>query len=332
MNNKRYSTKSIIEAGLMSIMVFLIMMITTYVPVIGGLGAFVMPLPITILYLRHSKGIAILAVVVSGFLIAVFNNFIVAIGTIALYGISGVALGYCISKQYKAIKTILIISIANLFGIIIDFSLSIYVLLGTTLTQLISQIIDEFKEALTIYDKLGMDVSNNPVYQQFQQIDVHTIFVNLPGIVMFAAIIISWLNYIVSKKILKRFRYTVNDLPPFSQWFLDNRVGALLIAVICIGIIMQSKGIGAGEYIFYSAIALLQQVLMIVGFSIISYYLINKFNITKRMTTFICIIMFVFQLTNIAFFLGLFDLVFDIRGLDPNSLGNAIRNRMKKSQ
>lgn len=57
MENKN-STRSIVEAGLMSAMVLVLMLLNAYVPVLGYMGLFILPLPITMLVVRHNLKVA----------------------------------------------------------------------------------------------------------------------------------------------------------------------------------------------------------------------------------------------------------------------------------
>ncbi|GIM28960.1 membrane protein [Clostridium polyendosporum] len=330
MKKSKYTTISIVEAGLMSIIIFLLMMMTSFVPVLGMVGMFLLPLPITLLYLRYNKAVAFLAIMVSAILIAIFNNPITAIGLAALYGFSGIAMGYSISRKMKALKIIGIVFMSNLIGILIDYGLYVYVTLGISLTSLIQQIVDSIKQSINIYKSMGLDTSNNPAYQALEQLDVHTILTILPSAIIVSVFMLSLINYVITKSILSRFKYEIDSIPHFTKWYLDNRVGAVLIILVCIGIILNSKHILIGEYIFYSSLSLFQFVIMFIGLSISAYFLKYRFNISNKIIIVICIFLFFSQLSMILFYLGLLDMLFDIRAIDPNSLGNALRNKFKK--
>lgn len=330
MRKNKYTTISIVEAGLMSIIIFLLMMMTSFIPVLGMVGIFLLPLPITLLCLRYNKAVAFLATIVSAILIAIFNNPITAIGLAALYGFSGMAMGYCISRKMKSLKILAIVFASNLIGILIDYGLYVYVTLGISLTSLMQQIVDSFKQSMNLYKSIGLDTSNNPAYKALEQLDVHTILVMLPGAIIVSVLMLSLINYVITKSILSRFKYQMDSIPSFTRWYLDNRIGAMLIILICIGIILNSKHILIGEYIFYSSLSLFQFVIMFIGLAVLVYFLKYRFNLSKGIIIIISIFLFFSQLSVILFYLGLFDMLFDIRGLDPNSLGNALRNKFKK--
>ena len=63
MNNSLNNTRAMVEAALMSVLVFMMLLIVALVPGLGQLGAFILPVPITIVYLRHNKKIALSTII-----------------------------------------------------------------------------------------------------------------------------------------------------------------------------------------------------------------------------------------------------------------------------
>ena len=49
MENKQYSTRAIIEAALISVIISVIMIITGYLPIVSFIGALILPIPVAIL-------------------------------------------------------------------------------------------------------------------------------------------------------------------------------------------------------------------------------------------------------------------------------------------
>ena len=65
MQNKVYSTKAIVEAALISVIISVIMIITGYLPYFSFIGIFILPIPVTILYIRHNYKVTITAILLS---------------------------------------------------------------------------------------------------------------------------------------------------------------------------------------------------------------------------------------------------------------------------
>ncbi|MEW8955343.1 YybS family protein [Clostridium sp.] len=335
MYNKKHNTQSTVEVGIMSALIIVMFMIVTYVPVIGGLFLFVIPLPITVLFIKHNYKVSLAAIIVSSILIAILNNPIQAIGSAILYGSTGLTIGYCIKNNKSSIFTIGVQGIVSLIGIILNYSLTIYVIMGTSLYSIIETQINAFKSSFDmvkgIYESAGVPVDSNPMFNMMTQITPELILTILPGAIIIAALLVSYFNYIVTKNVLKRLRIEVNSIRPFSLWYIDNRIGALLITIVILGMMIANYNMTIGHYIFNSSVMVLNISMILIGMAVITYYLRNKFKLSKGVV--ILILVFAFMnpsLSQIIFLIGIGDLIFDFRKLDENSLSNALEKYVKK--
>lgn len=330
MNNNFNKTKSIVEAGLMAVMVFIIMMIVALVPGVGNIGSFILPVPITILYLRYDKKVAFSCIIVSSILIGIFYSPVMALASMLHYGLMGVILGYAVKSKKSAKITFLYLFLSNLIGTLINLALYIYVFMGINLGKLLQPVIDSFKTSADLVEKMGLiNEQNKQVIDMMKSIDINMILAVIPAAFVLASLLNAFLNYIITKSILRRFKWEMEKLPPFTHWYVDNRLGAFLIVCSCLGIILSSKAIDPNQYIFNTAYMILLMLLTIQGISILAFFLKFKINMAKGFIIAICIFVGFSQLNTFLFLIGLVDLIMDIRGIDPNSLGNAIRNKFK---
>jgi uncharacterized protein YybS (DUF2232 family) len=327
MNNNKHTARSTVEAGLMSIVVFVLFLITAYVPGIGSLGSFILPIPIALLYIRHNRVVSILCIVVSTILISMFVDPMSAISSVAVYGLSGLALGFSVSRGFKSTFTMVITSITNIIGYLISWYIIIYVIMNINLTKMIQQIIDLLKQSAEMSKNMAVNSANNPLYDQIKNLDVNFFLFMIPGTVIMLAVITAILNYLVAQKLLKNFNIKLSPIRGFKEWYLDNRVGALIIVFVCIGIVLQSKKIYIGNYIYSSSMYIFNYAFVIVGAAVTFYYLTEKFNVKKALAGVICGFFVISGFQVFLLYVGLIDLLIDIRGLDPNSLGNALRRK-----
>lgn len=68
---EKNKSKSIVEAGIMSAITFVLMMLTS-LPGIGTIISFAIPIPIALLYLKYNLKTSICSIVISGILIGFF--------------------------------------------------------------------------------------------------------------------------------------------------------------------------------------------------------------------------------------------------------------------
>lgn len=330
MNNNLSKTRSIVEAGLMAVMVFIIMMVVALVPGLGSFGSFILPVPITILYLRYDKKLALSCIIVSSILIGIFYNPIMALASAVYYGLIGLVLGYTVKNKKSSNVTFLFLFLSNLIGNLINLGLYIYIFMGINLNKVLQPMIDSFRDSAELMEKMGLNnEQNKQVIDAMKSIDMKMIMVMIPAAFILASLLNSFLNYVITKSILRRFKWEMESLPPFTHWYMDNRIGAFLIVCSCLGIILSSKAIDTNQYILNTAYSVLVMLLTLQGISILAFFLKFKAKMQKGFIIAICIFMGFSQLNRFLFLMGLIDLIMDIRGIDPNSLGNAIRNKFK---
>ncbi|GLC30438.1 YybS family protein [Clostridium omnivorum] len=330
MQNRVYNTKAIVEAGLISGIIVILMLITGYVPVISVVGTLMLPVPVTLLYIRHGYKVAITAIVVSTVLTAMMFNPVTALLSALSFGLIGITLGYCIKKETKASTTILLLSLVSLVVSVLTIVLTIALIQKTTFTSFITKSINDMNTAMKMSSDMLKDMYKNigMTQDQLKQLDMLTSMFSVENIMrllgagfIIQAFMSAYVNYVFSKAILKRFKYEMKPMTSFSRLYLDSRVGVIILLPVLIGIILMKKSIPAGEYIFYSATYIMQLVFLIIGMSVVVYFLKNKFNLQRP----IIILIIVFTALNpvfsqIFFYVGLIDMLMDFRKINPNRI------------
>ncbi|WP_099336170.1 YybS family protein [Clostridium cadaveris] len=333
MKNKNYNTKAVVEAGLMCALVVVIFLMNMYLPIFGFIGLFILPIPITILYLRHDFKIALTSVAVSAILISMMSSVVSAVSSSVLYGGSALAVGYCIKNHKGVTRTLIYSSIAMLIGTVVNFALMIYVTYNSSLSAIIQEYIDMMKESMDmvsgLYQSIGVDMANNPMMESLNKITPDVLMMMVPAILIISSLIQAYINYGITRKILNRFNYDVPKFRPFNQWYIDNRIGAgVLIALMLANIIHNY--IPGSAYVVFTLAYILQTMCMILGISVVYNWFVKRGSSNKLILT--MLILFAFTnplLTRIAYFIGLADLIVDFRKLDPNSLSIAIQEWIK---
>ena len=322
-------SKPLVEAALMAAITFILMMLTTF-PIFDAIGVFLIPIPIALLYLRHSKKVAWLSTIVSGILLGVFYSPFAGIQSIIVYGLMGITLGYCIKNNKSPVKTLVFLIGVNAFGSILQLTLGLAVFSKISLNDFLQQVVDTFQEVINTISSMGI---NNPAAEQvleiYKAIDVNFLMMILPLILISQIIIGAFLNVTIAKSILKKLGYKMESLPPFSTWYLDTRFGAVLILICCIATILKVKNVPYGDTAFFTAYYMLLFAFVIQGLSVVSYFLKNKLKLTNGFIVLIEVMIMLSSLVMFVFILGLSDLIMDIRGVDPNSLGTYIRSKIK---
>ena len=333
MKNKNYNTKAVVEAGLMCALVVVIFLMNMYLPIFGVIGLFILPIPITMLYLRHDFKLALTSVVVSTILTSMMSSIISAIGSAALYGISALVVGYCIKNRKGATRTIIYLSVAMFIGTVVNFALMIYVTYNSSLTSIIQEYIDMMKESMDmvsgLYQSMGVDMANNPMMESINNVTPDILMMMIPAMLIISSLIQAFINYAITGKILKRFKYDVPKFRPFNQWYIDNRIGAGILIALMVTNIFRNYIPGAVN-IVVTLVYILQIMCMTLGIAVVYNWFVKRGSANKLILTMLILFVFINPLlTQIAYFVGLADLIIDFRKLDPNSLSIAIQEWIK---
>ncbi|SHK56910.1 Uncharacterized conserved protein YybS, DUF2232 family [Clostridium cavendishii DSM 21758] len=324
------NTKSIVEAAIISALVCVLIILSMGVPGLSGIGKFVISIPITILYIRHKHRTTLLSSIVTLMLTSIIFNPIIAVGSVIMFYIMGIILGICIERNMSAGKTLLFMTLAIFLGSVIDGAIYIYGFIGKDIYSLIKEQLDLLKSSFESSKALITNQEQyNMTLELINSIDVNTILYFLPGFIFISSILYAFLNIIITKKVGKKFDINMKPMPKFSNWYVDNRLGAGMIALCCIGILLISKDINIGNYIYNSVYLSFAIVMVVQGISILYFMLVDKHKMKQGLFIFFIVLLFMTQMIKMTFFLGVIDLIIDIRGIDPNSLGNAIRNKFK---
>ena len=319
MHKENFDTKSVVEAGLISSLIVVIMLITIYVPLFAIVGTFILPIPVTVLYLRHNAKITLGAVVVSAVLIAMLYNPISALTTSMLFGATGLTLGYCIKNKKKVWITLVMLAVVSAVATMIDFSIYITFISKEGFVGFINQNLQIMRESIDAASKMGM--SKAQLEQLNQTYDIFTpefIVEIIPSILLIGGVTSAYINYNVTRGILKRFKYEIEPVPPFSTLYINNRIGTVILIVVIAGTLMSRGNMYLGKYILISSQLILEMVLLIEGISLAAYGLRNKLKMSKLFTVLIILITASTVATSMMFvFAGLMDMIVDFRKLDP---------------
>ena len=329
MENKNYSTKAIVEASLISVIISVIMIITGYLPVVSFIGTLLLPIPVAILYIRHNNKITITAIFLSIILTSLVYNPIMAVYSSITYSIIGITLGYCVKKNKKSSITLLFLSMGCAISNILTIAFSMLLIEKVSFVNFVSKNLEFMKQTMKVsLDQAkalygGMGVSQEQLnlldknFEIINKVDVMLVLALIPGAILMFSFISAYLNYIVSRAILNKLNYKMEEVLPFGKVYVSNIVGAVLIGIVCIGVILSTKKIPGGNYILNSSQILVQFVFIINGLAASTYFLRVKRNLPKPIVVLILALTMFSPLGNIYFSIGLMEMAFDFRKLDP---------------
>jgi len=329
MKNKGYSTKAIVEVSLISVIISVIMIVTGYLPIVSFIGTLILPIPVAILYIRHNNKITITAIVLSIILTSLVYNPIMAIYSAITYSVIGITLGYCVKNNKKSSITLLFLAIGSAISIVLTIAFSMLFIEKVSFINFLSNKLEFMKQTMQVSlegaKKLYIQGGVTPQqlklldenFEMIKKTDVMLLLAVIPTAIYIFSLISAYLNYIVSKAVFVKLNYKMDKVLPFSRVYVPNLVGAVLIGMVCIGIILSSKQIPGGVFIQNSSQFLVMNVFVINGIAASTYFLRVKRNLSKPIVVLIIVLTMLSPLRNIYFSIGLMEMAFDFRKLDP---------------
>lgn len=327
MKNKNIRTKSMVEAALLSVLIVIATAANLYLPFFEFLGVVIVPLIVSILFIRHDFKVTILAVISSFICIILIGNVWAAFVFICLDVLPGLALGYSIKKEKSVLYTLITTAIAYIVGMFLAFFLASKFIFNVDLSSAIDETVKMYNEKMKLvleqYKQLGIGEDKllelrNKMPKLTRELIIHT----FPGYMMVIAMIFSFINYIVAGTILSKLNIKINKIKNFTSWHVNDKVAAITIGFMAIGVIMKSKSVPGSEYILYTATIVGGFIFFILGISVIVYLLKYKYKISKTKMFIIILITFIFSISSIYFIMGIMDSIFNIRKLIEDFRGN----------
>jgi len=323
MHNQKYSTKAIVEAGLLSTLMVALMLMTINLPLFSRLSTIILPIPIAVLCVRHNYNVAAGAVFTSGVLMGMLYNPVAALINAVMFGLAGMTLGYCLKSKKGSWLTLTLVAAAVAAATMIDMALIVTFVYKMGFVEFLNQTVQMFRDSMEkayeFYRQSGLQESQIKQMQETMGIFTAEYVVQLlPASLALISFVFSYLILMFTEMILKRLQYEVINLQPFSTLYINNRIGTVLLLFVIAGALMNNSGIAIGNTIAGASRYLVGVVLVVDGTALASYYLRNRFRFSKLVTGLI-IVLTVTTPVFLMFYIiaGLSDMILDFRKLDP---------------
>lgn len=320
----RNNSRRIVEAGLFAALTVIMAFFVFFVPLIGMIGVAALPIPFAILYIRHDFKVALTSLIASIVLISITMGIQRGISLGSMYGPTGLILGYCFKYKIKMSRSIFLLAVVSIIGYALNFSFYLLFIDKNFFIDTINMTIKSFRDSMERSLQMAGTTTGSPQYDQLkQQLDIITpefLLYLLPAFLVVYGFVVGFINFIVTRSILKKLRYEVIEVSAYDRVYIDNRLGALLIIVTCVGIILDRRNLVIGKYILTSGAIVMQFALLIVGSAVVNYYAKHKFNMNKTSAIVITVALVLPPMNTFVIYIGLADLILDFRKVDPNRL------------
>ena len=309
----RKSVTPTIEGGLLVAITVILGLVTVYVPLIGMLVEFFCAVPLAVLTTRQGTGKGLTALFVSFLLLAMLISPIPAIRLSLGFGFCGVALGWCVRKNFGAVRIFFTIMVVASAAQVFSLGFLIAVMDVNLIDMQIEMLRKSFAESFAMYESLGVDPQRIGEAKAQVEPALQTIAFLMPTLIMLTALINSVAVWLTAHWIFPKLQMKIPKLPPFAQW----RFPVLFLYTAIIGGLGMYWGVTRGWTEIQEISLNLTIVSMLIGLlqglallsAIFDRYKIST--LVRRIIYVILILnMFLLQLVAIT---GLIDMIFDYR-------------------
>ncbi|MBQ4403593.1 MAG: YybS family protein [Selenomonadaceae bacterium] len=302
-----------VEGGLFVAITVIMGLVTVYVPILGMFLEFFCAVPLALLTARQGAGKGLTALVVAFILLAILISPLLAARIVLSFGICGVALGWCVKKNFGAVRIFLTTLIVASAAQVLSLWLLLVIMDVNFIETQVEMVRESFNESFAMYEGMGVDkVRINEAKSQVEPA-LQTLTFLMPTLLMLSALINSVAVWFTSKWIFPKLQMKLPTMPPFAEW----KFPALFFYTGIIGGLGIYWGLTRGWTEIYEISLNLTIVSMIIGLlqglALLSF-IFDRYKISKIMRRIFYVIlvlnMFLLQLVAIT---GLVDMLFDYR-------------------
>jgi uncharacterized protein YybS (DUF2232 family) len=304
-----------VEGGILAAVAIVFALISAYLPIVGPFVNLIWPVPIILLGVRHGYKWSIMATAVAGILIAMLVHPLQAIGVVVGFGLIGIVLGHSFRANYSPAKTMVWGALASLLSKAAVLGIGALVM-GVNPFDLQSDAMGQaISQALEVYRSFGMKEEDLAQMAQNMQALIDLMKVILPAGFAMAAVVDTYLNFIIAKAVLKKLGHSVTGFPPFKHWNLPYQIVYLFACALLLLYWGQSREILLMKQVGMNLQVLTSMLLLVQGLALF-YYLADKYNLSRFTRGIILFLIFTNGLfTQVLIFGGAFDMAVDYRKL-----------------
>jgi uncharacterized protein YybS (DUF2232 family) len=256
-----------------------------------------------------------MATAVAGILIAMLVHPLQAIGVVVGFGLIGIVLGHSFRANYSPAKTMVWGSLASLLSKAAVLGIGALVM-GVNPFDVQSDAMGQaISQALEVYRSFGMKEEDLAQMAQNMQALIDLMKIILPAGFAMAAVVDTYLNFMIAKAVLKKLGHSIAGFPPFKQWNLPYQIVYLFACALLLLYWGQSREILLMKQVGMNLQVMTSMLLLIQGLALF-YYLADKYNLSRFTRGIILFLIFTNGLfTQVLIFAGAFDMAVDYRKL-----------------
>ncbi|WP_242235804.1 YybS family protein [Bacillus cereus group sp. BfR-BA-01316] len=304
------NTKFITEGAALLAIYAILLLISRYVPILGTMVTFVLPLPFILLTVRHKLSNMLVIFVAALFITVIVSQPISLIKTV-MFGLIGVVLGYMYKKGKKPVEILIAGTLAYLIGIMLIYVGSIKFFNIDLMKQMQNMFSESMVQSEKIANAAGMPVSKEQKELFAQMNDIlQTLF---PSILVLVSVCFSWITVLISGSVLRKLKHDVTPWPKFKDIQLPKSIVWYYVIFILLATFLKVEPTSYLHMVFSNLYVIFALLLVLQGLTFITF-LAHRKGFTRGIPIISFIVcMFIPMLFPLVTILGIIDLGISLR-------------------
>ena len=185
----RKSVTPTIEGGLLVAITVILGLVSVYVPILGMFVEFFCAVPLTVLTARQGAGKGFSALIVAFILLMMLIGPLFALRLTLSYGVCGIALGWCVRKNFGAVKIFFATLIVASAAQIVSLALLLVIMDVNFIETQIELVRESFAESFAMYESMGVDKTRIAEAKSQVEPALQTISMLVPTLIMLTSLI-----------------------------------------------------------------------------------------------------------------------------------------------
>lgn len=321
----KLQTKALVESAIFAGVTALLGVIYYYTQFLGIISL-VWPVPVIIVGYRNGTKASILSALSAALIVSLITHPLVGVGLFAGFGLPGILMGYLIKKKSNPYLVILICGIVLALTSLAELLLSFKVAGIDIISQLASfeaALKEKTEAVIALYRQLGVNDERIKFMEEFAAAFVKMTKLIIPSSLLFGGILSSFIDFKLTRLILKRIGHEIRDIDEFMLWRIPEPYSIILLMVAIAAGAMSYFRIPGLEAVAINISAIITLIFTILGTSVIVYFAKlygDKYDVPKPVKV---LVMTAAALLLMQFIplIGIIDVTFNFRKLESESPG-----------
>ncbi|HDR4724866.1 YybS family protein [Bacillus cereus group sp. Sample62] len=304
------NTKFITEGAALLAIYAMLLLISMYVPILGTVVTFALPLPFILLTIRYRLSNAFVIFTAALFITVIVSQPMNLVKT-TMFGLIGIVLGYMYKKQKRPVEILMAGTLAYLIGIMLIYVASIKFFNIDLMKQMQNMFNESMAQSEKIVNAAGMPISKEQkeLFSQFNDV-LQTLF---PSLLVMVSVCFSWITVMISGSVLRKLKHDVTPWPKFKDIQLPKSIVWYYVIFILLSTFIKVEPTSYLHMVFSNLYVIFALLLVLQGLTFIAFIAHSK-GFTKGVPIISFIVcMFIPMLFPLVTILGIIDLGISLR-------------------